>query len=81
MNCEHSLGNCCVQFSRSLLCNGCVDQIGLGSQVMIWSTGGSVTDSILRYRGIGHVINTLSCDRSFAVSSLRVVCTVVVRVF
>ena len=29
---------------------------------MIWSTGGSVTDSILRYRDIGHVINTLSCD-------------------
>ena len=48
---------------------------------MIWSTGGSVTDSILRYRDIGHVINTLSCDTSFVVSSLRVVCTVVVRVF
>ena len=41
----------------------------------------SVTDSILRYRDIGHLINTLSCYPSFAVSSLRVVCTVVVRVF
>ena len=31
-----------------------------------------VTDSILRYREIGHVVNALSCDTSFAVSSLRV---------
>ena len=34
---------------------------------MVWSTGGSVTDSILRYRDIGHVIYTLSCDTSFVV--------------
>ena len=50
---------------------------------MIWSTGGSVTDSIWRYRDIGHVINTPCYHvffRSFAVLSFELYVQSIVRV-
>jgi len=50
MNCGLSLGIVVVFSFRGLLCNGCVDQIEIGSQVMIWSTGGSVTDMYIVWR-------------------------------
>lgn len=50
---------------------------------MIWSTGGSVTDSIWRYCDIGHVINTPCYHvffRSFAVLSFELYVQSIVRV-
>ena len=40
---------------------------------MIWSTGGSVTDSMALHLTWGHVSNTLyeSCDLSFVVLSFK----------
>ena len=57
----------------SLLCSGWVDQIELGSQVMIWSTRGSVTDIMALPVTSDHVSSTPceSCDLSLAVLSFE----------